>query len=112
MANGIVWYLGHSLDGATTNPVVAEGYDEADNLIYQIRFGGVEFGMFLSLWSLMLLYHLFFALKSYSYPTIPIKPTANLRGFIVGRVRVLTSPICMVITSIHSLSIRPTIQSM
>lgn len=68
MANGIVWYLGHSLDGATTNPVVAEGYDEADNLIYQIRFGGVEFGDVPKLVVANSAGHLFFALKSYSYP--------------------------------------------
>ncbi|MBK8184830.1 MAG: hypothetical protein IPK63_18885 [Candidatus Competibacteraceae bacterium] len=68
MANGIVWYLGHSLDGATDNPVVAEGYDEASNLLYQIRFGGVEFGDTPRLVVADADGHLYFALESYPYP--------------------------------------------
>lgn len=68
MANGIVWYLGHSLDGAEDNPVVARGYDESSHLLYQIRFGGVEFGDTPRLVVADADGHLYFALESYPYP--------------------------------------------
>lgn len=73
MANGIVWYMGASLDGASENPVVAKGYDEADNLIYQIRWGGVIYGDVPRVMAADASGHLYMAHRQYSYPTSELK---------------------------------------
>lgn len=46
MANGIVWHFGPELDHALTNPVVLQGHDTAENVLYEIKFGGVQYGDF------------------------------------------------------------------